>query len=65
MTVGNAAFTKKATVATILIVGAGVVVGAGVGVGTLLSVGTGACATQASPMIPEANNAITKGRVCM
>ena len=53
MTVANSAFTKKATVASILIVGAGVVVGAG------------ACAAQASPMIPEVNNAITKGRVCM
>ena len=63
MTVGNAAFTKKATVASILIVGAGVVVGAGVGVGTFVSVGARACVAQASPMKP--NNAITKGRVYM
>ena len=65
MTVANSPFTKKATVASILIVGAGVVVGAGVGVGTLVGDRAGACAAQASPMIPEANNAITKGRVCM
>ena len=68
MTVGNAAFTKKVTVASILIVGVGVVVGAGVGVGTLVgagaTVGTGAgdCVAQASPMIPEVSSINIKDR---
>ena len=74
MTVGNAAFTKKVTVASILIVGVGVVVGsgvvagAGVGVGTLVgagaTVGTGGgdCVAQPSPMIPEVSSINAKGR---
>tara|TARA_B100000378_G_scaffold172633_1_gene139130 strand:- start:363 stop:635 length:273 start_codon:yes stop_codon:yes gene_type:complete len=68
MTVGNAAFTKKVTVASILIFGVGVVVGAGVGVGTLVgagaTVGTGAgdCVAQPSPMIPEVSSINAKGR---
>ena len=71
MTVGNAAFTKKVTVASILIVGVGVVVGAGVGVGTLVgagaTVGTGAgdCVAQPSPMMPEGSSINTKDRSCM
>ena len=56
VTVGNAACTMAATVASILIVGAGVVVGTGVGVGT------GACVAQASPMMPEVSSINTKGR---
>ena len=68
MTVGNAAFTKKVTVASILIFGVGVVVGAGVGVGTLVgagaTVGTGAgdCVAQQSPMIPEVSSINAKVR---
>ena len=68
MTVGIAAFTKKVTVALILIVGAGVVVGAGVGVGTLVDVGEavgtgdGDCVAQPSPMMPEVSSINTKGR---
>ena len=68
ITVGIAAFTKKVTVALILMVGAGVVVGAGVGVGTLVgagaTVGTGAgdCVAQPSPMIPEVSSINAKGR---
>ena len=50
VTVGNAACTMAATVASILIVGAGVVVG------------TGACVAQASPMIPEVSSINAKGR---
>ena len=71
MTVGIAAFTKKVTVALILIVGAGVVVGAGVGVGTLVdvgeAVGTGldGCVAQASAMMPEVSSINTKDRSCM
>ena len=56
VTVGNAAFTLATTVASILIVGAGVVVGTGVGVGT------GACVAQASPMMPEVSSINTKDR---
>ena len=59
VTVGNAACTMAATVASILIVGAGVVVGTGVGVGT------GACVAQASPMMPEVSSINTKDRACM
>ena len=62
MTVGNAAFTKKETVASILIVGAGLGVGAGVGVGASVGVGIGACVEQASPMIPEVSSINAKGR---
>ena len=58
VTVGRAAFTKKETVASILIVGAGLGVGAGVAVGTSVGVGTGACVAQASPMKPKANRII-------
>ena len=57
VTVGNAAFTLATTVASILIVGAGVVVGTGVG--------TGACVAQASPMMPEVSSINTKDRSCM
>ena len=53
VTVGNAAFTLATTVASILIVGAGVVVG------------TGACVAQASPMMPEVSSINTKDRSCM
>ena len=56
VTVGNAAFTLANTVASILIVGAGVVVGTGSGVGT------GVCVAQASPMIPEVSSINAKGR---
>ena len=56
MTVGSAAFTKKETVASILIVGAGL------GVGADVAVGTGACVAQASPMIPEVSSINAKGR---
>ena len=56
VTVGNAACTMAATVASILIVGAGVVVGTGVGVGL------GACVAQASPMMPEVSSTNAKGR---
>ena len=59
VTVGNAAFTMAATVASMLIVGAGVVVGTGVGVGT------GACVAQASAMMPEVSSINTKDRPCM
>ena len=62
VTVGRAAFTKKETVASILIVGAGLGVGAGVAVGTSVGVGTGACVAQASPMIPEVSSINAKGR---
>ena len=68
MTIGNAASTKKVTVASILIFGVGVVVGAGIGVGTLVgagaTVGTGAgdCVAQPSPMIPEVSSINAKGR---
>ena len=62
MTVGRAAFTKKETVASILIVGAGLGVGAGVAVGTSVGVGIGACVAQASPMIPEVSSINAKGR---
>ena len=65
MTVGNAAFSKKETVASILIVGAGLGVGAGVAVGTSVGVGTGACVAQASPMMPEVSSINTKDRSCM
>ena len=65
MTVGNAAFTKKETVASILIVGAGLGVGAGVAVGTSVGVGAGACVAQASAMMPEASSINTKDRSCM
>ena len=54
VTVGNAACTMATTVASILIVGAGVVVGTGVGVGA------GACVAQASPMMPEVSSINTK-----
>ena len=57
--VGDAAFTLKTTVASILIDGAGVVVGTGV------CDGAGACVAQPSPMMPAASNTITKARVCM
>jgi len=57
--VGNAAFTLATTVASILIVGAGVVVATSVGVGT------GACVAQASPMMPEVSSINTKDRLCM
>ena len=56
VTVGNAACTMAATVASMLIVGAGVVVGTGVGVGT------GACVAQASAMMPEVSSINAKGR---
>ena len=59
VTVGNAAFTMAATVASISTVGPGIVVGTGVGDGT------GACVAQASPMIPKVSNPIIKGRVGM
>ena len=59
VTVGNAAFTLATTVASILIVGAGVVVATGVGVGT------GACVAQASPMMPEVSSINTKDGACM
>ena len=59
VTVGNAACTMATTVASILIVGAGVVVGTGVGVGT------GACVAQASAMMPEVSSINTKDRACM
>ena len=71
MTVGIAAFTKKVTVALILIVGAGVVVGAGVGVGTLVDVGEavgtgdGDCVAQPNAMMPEVSSINTKDRPCM
>ena len=71
MTVGIAAFTKKVTVALILIVGAGGVVGAGVGVGTLVDVGEavgtgdGDCVAQASPMMLEVSSINTKDRLRM
>ena len=65
VTVGRAAFTKKETVASILIVGAGLGVGAGVAVGTSVGVGTGACVAQASPMMPEVSSINTKDRSCM
>ena len=59
VTVGNAACTMAATVASMLIVGAGVVVGTGVGVGT------GACVVQASAMMPDVSSINTKDRSCM
>ena len=68
MAVGGAAFTKKVTVALMLIVGAGVVVGAGVGGGTLVDVGEGVgtgdgdCVAQPSPMMLEVSSISTKGR---
>ena len=62
MTVGSAAFTKKETVASILIVGAGLGVGAGVAVGTSVGVGIGACVAQASAMMPEVSSINAKGR---
>ena len=65
VTLGRAAFTKKETVASILIVGAGLGVGAGVAVGTSVGVGTGACVAQASPMMPEVSSINTKDRSCM
>jgi hypothetical protein len=65
VTVGNAACTMAATVASILIVGAGLGVGAGVSVGTSVGVGTGACVAQASAMMPEVSSTSTKGRSCM
>ena len=62
MTVGRAAFTKKTTVASILIVGAGLGVGAAVAVWASVGVGLGACVAQASPMMPEVSSTNAKGR---
>ena len=62
VTVGRAAFTKKETVASILIVGAGLGVGAGVAVGTSVGVGIGACVEQASAMMPDVSSINTKDR---
>ena len=62
VTVGNAASTKKATVASILIVGAGLGVGAGVAVGTSVGVGIGACVEQASAMMPDVSSINAKDR---
>ena len=59
VTVGNAACTMAATVASIS------TVGAAVGVGESVAVGTGACVAQASAMMPEVSSINTKDRSCM
>ena len=56
VTVGNAALTMAATVASIS------TVGAAVGVGESVAVGVGACAEQASTMKPKANRIIVIDR---
>ena len=65
MTGGSAAFTKKETVASMLIVGAGVVVGAGVGAGATVDAGAVDCVAQPIPMMPEVSSINTKDRSCM
>ena len=63
----NLRWTITSTVACKSGVGSRLAAGKGVGVsvGASVGIGAGGCVAQASPMMPEASSAITKGMVCM